>query len=222
MKLPEFLSGLIYNVKSGLLWIFGKIRIHRWPMFFVFDPRGYNVKADKIRRAMAEVRPGDILLRRYDNYLDGYFIPGRFSHSGVYIGDGLIVHAMSSGVQKIDIIDFLRCDGFAILRTYNAEAAAKAPQIALSYVGRRYDYGFDICEDYGNSNEVDKRTKALYCHELTRSCFPRLDVPTLLPELWNGMIRSSKRQFLADSFFESPDFTTVYDSDFSEPKCDLK
>lgn len=74
---------------------------------------------------MAEVRPGDILLRRYDNYLDGYFIPGRFSHSGVYIGDGLIVHAMSSGVQKIDIIDFLRCDGFAILRTYNAEAAAK-------------------------------------------------------------------------------------------------
>lgn len=225
----DFVSGLMRNLKIAFLFFFGKIRVYRWPMFFVFDPRGYRVDGRQIRIAMESLKPGDVIARRYVNYLDGYFIPGRFSHSGVYIGDGVIVHAMGDGVQKIDVIDFLRCDGFIIFRPVpkNAEVdpssvRSTAVKTALSYVGRTYDYNFDICEDYSNKFEVEKRTRSVYCHELTRSCFPQLDIPTVKPSLWNGMIRSRKRQFLVQSFFESPDFSVVYDSDYSDPRCSLK
>ena len=222
-SMSNFFGGLWYNVKAGFLWVFGKIRVYRWPMFIVFDPKGYQVKGDGIRKAMDMARAGDVFARRYVNYLDGYFIPGRFSHTGIYIGGGIVIHAMGDGVQKIDVIDFLRCDGFAILRPKcDLETKKKAVEIANSYLGCEYDYNFDITGDYQNKSEVESRAKSVYCHELTRSCFPDLDVPTIKPQLWHGMIRSNKRQFLAQSFFDSPDFEVVYDSDFSEPKSNLK
>ena len=71
-----------------------------------------------------------------------------------------------------------------------------------------------------NKEEVQKRTRSVYCHELVRSCFPDLDIPTIQPVLWRGMIRSKKRQFLAQSFFDSPDFILLYDSDYYEARCE--
>lgn len=222
-SIANFFGGLAYNIKAGFLWVFGKIRVYPWPMFMVFDPKGYKIKADGIRKAMKMARAGDVFARRYVSYLDGMFIPGRFSHTGVYVGNGIIIHAMGDGVQKIDVIDFLRCDGYAMLRPKcDLETKKRACEIAESYLGCEYDYNFDITCDYKNKEEVESRTKSVYCHELTRSCFPTLDVPTIKPSLWHGMIRSSKLQFLAQSFFESPDFEVVYDSDFSEPKDNIK
>lgn len=219
----HFVNGFCYSVKVGFLTIFGRIKVYRWPLWVVYDPVGYQVTSTQIRKAMDMVQPGDVLVRKYVNYLDGYFIPGRFSHSAVYIDDGVIVHAMCDGVQKIDIIDFLRCDEFAILRPKCDDAMkSRACEIAKSYIGHSYDFNFDIAHDYKNMDEVQKRTRSVYCHELTRSCFPDLDVPTIKPTLWNGMIRSSKSQFLAQSFFISKDFEVVYDSKFSELQCSTK
>lgn len=235
--MKNFVFGLFKNAKQGLLTVLGKMRVSWQPFWISFAPAGYKVKGWEIRRAMNILQPGDVVCRRYTCYVDGWFIPGRFSHSGIYIGDGLMIHAFGDGVQKTDIIDFLRCDGFAILRpTKEAAIRAmttvdehgckvladgdsivdKAVWIAKSYLGYAYDFNFDICEDYKNQDEVQNRTKTVYCHELTRSCYPDLDIPTVLPSLWNGMIRSSKKQFLAQSFFDSPDFELIYDSDFSE------
>lgn len=217
-----FFKGLFKSLKIGFLYVFGRIKIYRWPMFVVYDPKGYDVKAAGIRTAMKLARKGDVFVRRYRNYLDGYFIPGRFSHSGVYVGGGVIIHAMSGGVQKIDLIDFLRCDGFAILRPAAKEGrdlagiAANAARIARSYLGRGYDYDFEIEEP------KEKPVEPVYCHELTMKCFPSLEIPLVQPSLWHGMIRSRRMQVLAQSFFDSPDFETVYDSDFSSPQCTIK
>lgn len=220
--MKNFLKGLVHNLKVAFLYVLGRIKVYRWPMFIVYDPQGYDVKAFGIRKAMALAKKGDIFVRRYRNYLDGYFIPGRFSHSGVYVGGGVIVHAMSDGVQKIDIIDFLRCDGFAILRPAEKEGrdlkalADKAAEIALAYLGNGYDYDFRL-------EEPDrKRTEKVYCHELSRKCYPDLDIPLVKPALWNGMIRSRSEKVLAQSFFDSPDMETVYDSDYSDPRCSTK
>ena len=221
-----FVSGLCRNVRQWVLDALGRVRVYGRPLWFVFGPRGYEVKARHLRKALAFLEPGDVLVRRYDSCLLSLLIPGRFSHSGVYVGTetvcgdtaGVVVHALGTGVQKTDVIDFLMgCAGFAVLRPKcGPEGKDLACRIARRYVGVTYDYRFDICEDYDNLEEVQARTRSVYCHELTRSCFPRLRVPTLLPQLWNGMVRSSKRQFLADSFFESPDFEVVYDSFYSE------
>ena len=46
----------------------------------------------------------------------------------------------------------------------------------------------------------------------------------IVQPIWylGGMIRSNKRQFLAQSFFDSKDFALVYDSDYSEAVCHQK
>lgn len=216
--MKNFVFGLFKNAKQGLLTVLGKIRVSWQPFWISFAPAGFKVKGRKIRKAMNILQPGDVVCRRYTCYVDGWFIPGRFSHSGIYVGNDTIIHALGDGVQKIDPIDFFQCDGLAILRPKKQTVVGKACEIAKSYLGYGYDYNFDICEDYSNQNDVQNRTKTVYCHELTRSCFPDLEIPTVLPSLWNGMIRSSKKQFLAQSFFDSPDFELIYDSDFSEAR----
>ena len=204
------------------MYVFGKIKVYKWPMFIIYDPRGYDVKAFGIRKAMNLAKKGDIFVRRYRNYLDGYFIPGRFSHSGIYVGMGIIIHSMSGGVQKIDIIDFLRCDGFAILRPVTKEGrdmeaiTDKAAKIAYEYLGNDYDYDFD------SEDDAPGHTEPVYCHELSRKCYPDLDIPLETASLWNGMIKINSKKYLAQSFFDSKDFEVVYDSDFSHPKCTTK
>ncbi len=222
--MSDFLSGLLHNIKVAFLHVFGRIKIYRWPMFIIYDPKGYDVTALGIRKAMAIAKKGDIFVRRYRNYLDGYFIPGRFSHSGIYVGGGIIIHAMGDGVQKIDILDFLRCDGFAILRPIEKdgmdmkELTDKAASIAHSYLGNEYDFDFEI----EKADPGKKPKEKVYCHEMTRKCYPDLDIPLVKPSLWNGMIRMNKDQVLAQSFFDSEDIEVVYDSDYSDPKCTTK
>lgn len=221
-----FVGGLCGNIKQGLLHTMGNVRIYNRPLWFVFNPKGYQIKARQIRKALAVLQPGDVVVRKYNTYLSSYFIPGRFSHSGLYVGKKtvqgmeteVVVHALGSGVQMTDVMDFFMCcDEFAILRPLCEDSVKEeACKIAEGYIGTSYDYDFMISLDYKNRDEVQTRTKSVYCHELTRSCYPNLDIEPLCPSLWNGMIRSSKKQFLAQSFFESEDFDVVYDSFFSE------
>lgn len=225
-KVWWFVSGLAGNIKQWTLEMLGHIRIYNKPLWFVVNPAPFQIKARQIRKALAILEPGDVVVRKYKTYLSSYFIPGRFSHSGLYCGEtvhdgvaiGYVTHSVGTGVQMQDIMDFfMDCDEFAVLRpNCDEETKRKACEIARSYIGTQYDYNFDICESYDNEDEVQKRTKSVYCHELTRSCYPHLDIPTLKPSLWGGMIRSDKSQFLAQSFFESPDFYVVFDSFYSE------
>ncbi len=117
--------------------MFGDIKVFKFPMFLVYDPGSYRVKGEHMREVMKLVRPGDILLRRYDQYLDGFFIPGYFSHVGLYLGEvteadralvpeakreqlvtgeQVVIHALAEGVLMEDFLNFCRCDGMLVVR----------------------------------------------------------------------------------------------------------
>ena len=123
---------------NGFLKLFGDLKVFKWPMFIIYDPSSYQVKGADIRQVLKIAKPGDIFVRGYKNYLDGYFIPGYFSHAGLYLGEVLaaheelivhpkgkalfrtgeqiVVHAMAEGVFMEDLLDFCRCDYMALLR----------------------------------------------------------------------------------------------------------
>ena len=66
--------------------------------YLVENPRNYRLNAMDMRAILAALKPGDILLRAYDGYLDGKFIrhssvcskngyrAGWFTHAAMYVG----------------------------------------------------------------------------------------------------------------------------------------
>ena len=133
------------------LTIFGDIKVYNRPLFLVYDPGSYLVKGEDIREIIREIQPGDILVRKYKNYLDGFFIPGYFSHVGLYLGpvskkdvdlvpleqgkkqfksgDQMVIHALAEGVLMEDLLTFCRTDYLAILRF--PEKIKRAPEPRL-------------------------------------------------------------------------------------------
>ncbi|HNY29560.1 MAG TPA: hypothetical protein PKO15_01615 [Fibrobacteria bacterium] len=122
-----------------LVTILGDIKIFRYPFWMVYDPGSYKIKGPESRLVQSLLQPGDILLRRYDGYLDGRIIGGAFSHAALYVGQvseadkaeappegrtsryfetgpEMVSHSTAEGVHLEDILTFLRCDGVAVLR----------------------------------------------------------------------------------------------------------
>ncbi len=125
------------SLRDRLLTIFGDLKIFRFPLWLVYDPGSYLVKGRDARAVIDCVRPGDVLVRGYTMYLDGKFIPGYFSHAGLYLGETtaadlalvperartrllagkqMVVHAIAEGVLMEDLLDFCRCDRLLVLR----------------------------------------------------------------------------------------------------------
>ena len=146
------------TLMEAFLTFFGDLKVFRWPMFLLYQPGGYQLKGEDVREVLEKIRPGDILVRGYLDYLDGYFIPGYFSHVGLYLGDvteqdrgsvmaskqahhecdpvfrtgqQMVIHALAEGVLLEDILQFCRCDYMAILRLPDAIKAppGAAPQL---------------------------------------------------------------------------------------------
>jgi len=155
----------IYNT---ILKIFGDIKIYKFPFFVLYDPGSYLIKGDECREIMNILKPGDIIVRGYKNYLDGYFIPGFFSHAGLYLGnvpnsekitllpyieeqfyakgEQIVAHAMAEGVFMEDVLNFCRCDYLLILRIkeISSQEIDEIYITALNKLGTPYDYQFDF------------------------------------------------------------------------------
>ena len=184
------------SFKSTLLKIFGDIKLQKWPPFLYYEPGDYyKISGKQTMTLLKGLKEGDILARAYNNYLDGKFIPGKYSHTGVYVGNGEVIHAVSNGVSKASLIDFCRCDKLAVLRPARFSEAAIARLNA--WLGKPYDF------DFKSDNE------AFYCHELCAKAYEGLYVPMVTPYL--GFIRffTMKPKYLAESFFNSPDFEVI-------------
>lgn len=181
-------------LKRKLLTIFGRIKISKYPMWLSYSPTTYKVRGEQVRQAIEVLKPGYVIGRGYDDYLDGFFIPGDYSHTGICTTnncwDQYVIHSMAQGVFQQDLIDFLKCDRFVIFKP--RKYCQKAVKIAKSMLGRKYD--FDIKD---NNSEY-------YCHELTAACFPDLDIKEI-------RIAGIKKAYTIDSFIDSPDFEIVYE-----------
>jgi hypothetical protein len=175
------------SIRNGFLKFFGDIKVFKFPFFMLYDPGSYKVKGHEIRKVIDSLQPGDIMIRGYSNYLDGFFIPGFFSHAGLYLGETnkkdlllpeileskfyegrqVVIHSMAEGVFMEDAITFCKCDYLVILRRSadtepDADFAADFKNVyqkALKNLGKGYDFKFDF-SNIGN----------LSCTELVYVC----------------------------------------------------
>lgn len=76
----------MFGIPESVMSALGAIQFSSRPMFVQFRPAGYRVRGAECRDLMQVVRPGDLLLRFYDHYLDNMLIPGHYTHIGVYVG----------------------------------------------------------------------------------------------------------------------------------------
>ena len=85
-----------YKYWSLFLKILGDIKIFKYPLWIQYSPDEYDYKVhgEQLRVLIAQLKPGDVVLRKYSCYLDNYLIPGEFSHSGIYVGGNKIIHAI--------------------------------------------------------------------------------------------------------------------------------
>ena len=189
-----------YKVLSKFLTFFGDIKIFKYCFWLVYDPDDFQVGGKTVLNVIKTIKPGDIILRGYNKYLDGKFIPSKtkYSHGAIYIGEGKIIHAIAEGVLETNIIDFTRCDRVAIFRPefHQKDAIEKAKQFLENKVP--YDFGFK------------RGVSALYCFELCGECYNMFDIPKYTVKKFFGLIKR-KNVYLADSFFNSPNFKCVLD-----------
>lgn len=209
-RLRRRFKKLWYGVRAALLTVFGDIKVFKRPMFAVYDPGSYKVKGRDCRAILNGIEAGDVLLRGYDCYLDGYFIPvgeSGCSHSGLFVGGNDVVHSIAEGVTEDDLLDFCRADRVVVLRALvSEEDKAEAVRLALSRVGRPYDFDFTTADTEDSKPKNDR----FYCHEFTRYCYPRVEI-----EKMTGRSRflgiKGPEMYLADSFYTSPAFVRVYE-----------
>ena len=189
----------MYKIWSKFLSAFGNVKCFRWPLFLIYDPDDFEVSGPKVAQICKILQPGDVILRGYNKYLDGKFIPSKegWSHGAVYIGDWKIIHAVAEGVSETDVIEFTRCDRIAVLRP--ASGQQKAVAAAKKFLEDKvpYDFGFQ------------RGCSALYCFELCRECYPDLKVPTFVVKHFFGLVKRSD-VVLAESFFQSEDFKCIF------------
>ncbi len=148
------------TIWEHLVKLTGDIYLTYKPMFLMYHPTLHLLKGDEIRQIINTVLPGDILLRRYNGYLNTILTGGYYGHAGLYIGGNKVIHAVSRGVIEEDLLDFCRTDGICILSTNkNTECAiAKAKRL----IGKPYDYSFS------------SKNKKYYCTELINVCYDGL------------------------------------------------
>ena len=152
MKIPAWMVKLV-----------GGLYLDKNPLWVVYQPDVHMVKGAEIRRILNVLKPGDIILRRFNRYVSSMFIPGFWTHACIYMGNDTITHAVGEGVCQEDILDFCRCDCVAVLRFKNLtpdllnKVCASANEMVKEDI--QYDYAFT-----DNNGTV-------YCTELVNICF---------------------------------------------------
>ena len=187
------------------MW-FSKIKIMSFYCFpiLVSDNDVNYIDGCDITRIMQIVQPGDVLIRGYDEYLDGKFIPDElgYSHAGLYVGDNQLIHACSPCVQYVSLIDFCTCDRIMVLRPiYGMD---KAIEFAKSRVGVPYDFNYD--SDKGR----------LYCFELIANAYSCVEFETYSVSKFFGLVK--RTCYLAKSLYESEFFANVYEKNRKNDK----
>lgn len=117
-------------------------------MFLLYYPKGYKVKGDLFEGIAKNIQTFDVLLRRYDTYLDKAFIPGYWNHAAICSeGAGSfskILHATSDGVHEASLFDFMKTDHVCLLRPIFKFDAKELKKEMEKICGSPYDFDFDF------------------------------------------------------------------------------
>lgn len=194
------MKNYIYALWSKFLIWLSKVKIftqgHLIPVILYDGDEAY-VNGEDILQIMELIQPGDVLIRGYDEYLDGKFIPDEkgYSHAGLYVGDNTVIHASSPSVNRISIIDFCHCDRIMVLRpVWGMENAVK---IANQKVGVPYDFNYE--------SDIGK----LYCFELIANCYPDSAMEEVVVKKFFGLVK--RHCYVAKSIYDNPYFGTVFE-----------
>lgn len=192
------MKDFFYKIWSKFLTWFGKIKVLTFHFLPVLaEEKPYYVTGYDISKIMELLKPGDVLIRGYDEYLDGKFIPDEkgYSHAGLYVGDDEIIHAAAPCVQKIHVIDFCQADRIMVLRpSYGTDEA-----IQLAHNRLDIPYDFDYSTDIGK----------LYCFELIASCYPASGMKTHEVKQFFGLVK--RNCYIAKSIYENPFFASLFE-----------
>lgn len=149
IKLPKW---LIHSTSD--------LKFHMYPFFLWYKPNHLKVKGPHVREVINNIKIGDILLRRFDGYLNTYLTPGFWGHAAVCDEDDLlkqsVIHAVGEGVIREDILTFCRCDSICVLRVKDSKLIDSAIKYFIEAEKNRVGYDYDY---------MDKNGK-LYCTEL--------------------------------------------------------
>lgn len=200
----KILSILTYIIKNWYKWwvqlltIIGNTKIYKTPCFVHYSTEEYDYKlrGNEIRDVCKKLKIGDIILRGYDHYLDGWLIPGKYSHCGVYIGNNTIIHATSKGIKEIDTIDFMQCDRVIVMRPKSGMKAAV--EFVKEHIGDGYDFKF-------NSSDSSE----FYCFELAAKAYKDLNIQPYTVEAFGFALEFLTKKYIDESFINSPDFSCV-------------
>lgn len=191
-------SSFLFKLQKYIFRFIGDIKWAGWahPFWITINATTFHLKGKHYRELEKLIRPGDILIRRFEGYLDRFLIPGYWNHAGIYIGkideqDHQVIHAISDGVVVDDLIDFMRTDHLIVLRSedWRSRDAIKRAKAAI---GSDYDFAF-------NFNE----TLRFSCTELIDHCFP---------EVIKGKKRFGRYTVVADDIVNTPQLEVVWDS----------
>lgn len=189
---------LLFKIEKAIFGFIGDIK---WsgilrPFWFTINGTSFLLKGKHYRDLNEIIEPGDIIIRRFEGYVDKWLIPGWWNHAGIYVGlidnkDNKVVHAISDGVIIDDLIDFMRTDHMIVLRA-SKEHVSKAIDRAHKAIGSEYDFAFDF-----------KDTLRFSCTELISHCYEGII---------SGKKRFGRMTVVADDIVKTQQLNIVWDS----------
>lgn len=192
-------QNLIYNLKKKIITIFGDLEWHKFPCFLIYNPKHYALKGAHFQEVSEKIQPYDVLLRRFDKYLDNGFIPGFWNHAGIYLPDKTILHAVAEGMKKEILFDFMKADHICILRPkFEVNNTQVKKQIA-SLLDKEYDFDFDF-----------ENGDRLSCTEVINFLFEGQDHGIPLSKM-EYLFFFSRKIIIPDTIYTA-NFQVVYDS----------
>lgn len=179
----------LYNSWVSVMTKFGDL-------YLAFTPPACHMA--QIEDLMSIAKGGDVILRGYDAYLDGKFIPGEYSHSGLVINERQVIHSIAEGVCPCHLGDFvIDTDRFILVRPFyltpeDCWATVERALWHCEHNKTKYDFFF--------SPEGDK----VYCHEFTVDCLHRgrIDVKPVEKHFGFWPIRYKKYVWLAEGIID--------------------
>lgn len=148
------------RLKEVMVDFFGNIRLYKGGII-LFGESKYKLKGPDWREILNVIQPGDIIGNAHANYVSSWFIKGKFGHVGLYVGDNQVIHVVTDGIVKEDILTFLRADDAFVVRPTDQSIVYPSIQKAWEQLAKdvEYDYDFD-------AQDIEQ----FYCSEFTDFC----------------------------------------------------